>query len=149
LKASSEFRDLFLGLIEELASARPLDASALARRVETYAKQGTASSLHRERAAQVVSELAEFFRDVLRRNVRAATHEDPEQNTRALPGLSDPIADAAEGLAQELRPEALFSLVERCLDATVQIDRKAHLGLILETLFAGFAGCLVAKRPVA
>jgi hypothetical protein len=52
-------------------------------------------------------------------------------------------------LAQELRPEALFSLVERCLDATVQIDRKAHLGLILETLFAGFAGCLVAKRPVA
>jgi DNA polymerase III subunit delta' len=70
-----------------------------------------------------MGELARFFRGLLWQTA----------------GLAPPCPDpddrrAVEALAARLDPEAVLVLADRCLDADFQIQRKAYMPLILESL---------------
>jgi DNA polymerase-3 subunit delta' len=130
--ASPELEGFRRALIEELASARGFDPSALASRIEAFAKEAGKESVdQRERAALLVGELARFFRGVL-------------WQTAGLESPSPDVADrrAAAEVARRLEPEDVFVLADRCLEADYQIRRKAHLGLILESLMHDVARVL-------
>jgi DNA polymerase-3 subunit delta' len=123
-------------LVDALAAPRPFDPSEMAQEIEAFAREaGKDSAAHRERASVIVGELARFFRGVL--------HEAA--------GLSAPSPDAADrraaaALARRLEPDDVFLLAERCLDADVQIRRRAYLPLILEALTSDLCRLIHERR---
>jgi DNA polymerase III subunit delta' len=122
--ADAELGQFRRALIDEIASPQGFDPPALARRLEAFVKEaGKESILHRTRASVLVGELARLFRGTL---WQTAGLEPPS------PDPADQAAVAA--LAARLDPEDVLVLADRCLEADYQIQRRAHLPLILESL---------------
>jgi len=133
--AEPELNRFRRGLIDTLADARPFDPPALAGRLNAFIKEAGKESVDQRNAARLlVGELARFFRGVL------------WQTAGLAPPSPDP-ADrrAAADLAARLDPEAVLVLAERCLEADVQIARKAAMPMILEAL-ARDLGRLIGPR---
>jgi DNA polymerase-3 subunit delta' len=123
-------------LVLDLANPAGFDPPALARQLETFIRAaGKESVAHRARASVLVGELARLFRGVLYQTA----------------GLAPPCPDpddrhAIAALAQRLDPEAVFILADRCLEADYQIQRRAALPLILDSLTHDL-GQLLNPRP--
>ncbi len=110
-------------LAAELAKPRP-DTVQLSKKWMEFAEDaGKEASLQRRRAALVVRMLIELLNAAL------------TASTGASPGLIE--ADdrtAVSRLAERLGTERLLQLIERCLEADHQIDRKVQLILVVEAL---------------
>lgn len=122
--ADAELEDFRRGLLDTLADPRGFSPPALAKRIEGFVNDaGKESTLRRARASLIVGELARLFRSVLWQTAGLAP-PCPDPNDRR----------AVAALAEQLEPEDVFVLADRCLQADYQIARRAHLPLILEAL---------------
>ena len=111
-------------LIDDLAGPRGFDPTALALRIGAFVKEAGKESVdQRGRARLLVGELARFFRGLLWQTAGLTPPSPDPQDRRA-------IAD----LAERLEPEDALILADRCLEADYQIQRKAYMPLILESL---------------
>src|SRR4051794_11860550 len=134
--ADPDLENFRRGLIDELADPRGFDPPALAQRIEAFVKAAGKESVdQRGRASLLMGELARFFRGILWETA----------------GLTPPCPDpgdrrAVAALAERIDPEAVFVLADRCLEADYQIQRKAYLPLILNTLTHDLAR-LTNPRP--
>jgi DNA polymerase III subunit delta' len=110
-------------LIEALLQPMP-DSAALAQGLVHFVEDaGKEMASQRRRAGLVLRLLIEFFDDVLA--VRLGAN----------PRLSEPEEmENLRVLAQRVDPEKLLRILERCLEADVQIDRYIQLVLVLEAL---------------
>jgi DNA polymerase-3 subunit delta' len=124
LLADPEFQEVWQGILKELCNPEGFEPGALAKTVESHARQGSDTALHRERTRAILTELAEWWGTILR--VGAGIDADSGDPDRF---------QAAQLMARRLEPETVFQLIERTLDSLVQLDRRAHLGLLLEALF--------------
>jgi DNA polymerase-3 subunit delta' len=115
-----EFRRSFL---EGLTRPTP-DAVALARSYAEFVEgAGKESAAQRERARLVLRLLIDFLDDALAVS-QGATPRHTEPADRA----------ALEALAARLGPERLLDVLERCLEADAQVERRVQLVLVLEAL---------------
>jgi DNA polymerase-3 subunit delta' len=110
-------------LIAELARPTP-DSVALAKKwTEFNEESGKEGGTVRRRSALMIKLLVEFLQNVLLASTGATlNHVDPEDLL------------AIQALAARLGPERLVKMMERCLEADYQIDRRVQLVLILEAL---------------
>ncbi|MBV8676245.1 MAG: DNA polymerase III subunit delta' [Planctomycetaceae bacterium] len=133
--ASPELEQFRRALIDDLAGPRGFDPPALALRLGAFIKEASKESVaQRGRARLIVGELARFFRGLLWQTA----------------GMAPPCPDpddlrASEALAARLDPEAVLVLADRCLDADYQIQRKAYMPLILDSLLHDL-GTLINPR---
>jgi hypothetical protein len=89
---------------------------------------GKEAPLQRRRAALVIRMLTELLNAAL------------TASTGAAPALIEPDDRAAVSrLAERLGTERLLRLIDRCLEADHQIDRKVQLVLVVEALTDAFA----------
>lgn len=115
-----EFRRKLLGAL----FAPNADRVALAQEWLNFVEEaGKESALQRQRAGLVVRLMVEFLRDALSVNVGGQPRLDDAEDVRLLQTL----ADRAD-------PEILIDLLERTLEADVQLDRRAQLVLVLDAL---------------
>ncbi len=122
--ADPALADFRRALFDDIADPMGFDASALARRVETFVKSaGKESSAHRERARLVIGELVRLFRGTIWGAVGL---------TPPSPDLHDRKAIAA--LANRLETETILTLADRCLEADYHVRRKLAMNLILGSL---------------
>jgi DNA polymerase-3 subunit delta' len=100
------------------------DTVALARQWTAFVEEaGKESAAQRRRAALVIALLLDFLHNALSVSVGGSPRlAEPED----LPLLQE--------LANRLGPDRLLGLLERCLEADMQIDRRVQLVLILEAL---------------
>jgi DNA polymerase-3 subunit delta' len=134
--ANPDFDHFRRSLIDELADPRGFNPPALAQRLGAFVREGGKESVdQRNRARLLMGELARFFRGILWQTagLEPQTH-DPDDRR------------AVAALAERLDPEDVFILADRCLDADYQIQRKAYMPLILESLMHDL-GTLVNPRP--
>lgn len=109
-------------LLDALARPRP-DGVELARRWTELAEEaGKESAAQRRRAAQLLRLLLDFLEDAL------SVSLGDEARLRTL--------DNPQAVQQVARvgPDRLIEVLERCLDADYQIDRRVQLVLVLEAL---------------
>jgi DNA polymerase-3 subunit delta' len=100
------------------------DRVALAQEWLNFVEEaGKESALQRQRAGLVVRLMVEFLRDALSVNVGGQPRLDDAEDVRLLHTL----ADRAD-------PEILIDLLERTLEADLQLDRRAQLVLVLDAL---------------
>jgi DNA polymerase-3 subunit delta' len=100
------------------------DSVALAKQWMQFAEEaGKEAAAQRRRAALALRLLIDFLNDALRVS---------EGGTARLTEADD--QRAAQELATRTGTERLLALLERCLEADVQIDRRVQLVLILEAL---------------
>jgi DNA polymerase-3 subunit delta' len=125
-----EFRGQFLrGL-----TGRPVDSVDLGKRwVEFVEEAGKESAAQRRRAQLVLRLVIDFLDDVL-----AVTQGGTARRT----GPED--AAAIADLARRLDAEATLAILERCLEADHQVDRRVQLVLVLEALLDALAQRLAA-----
>jgi DNA polymerase III subunit delta' len=119
------FRSTFLASL----SVSPIDSVALGKawkeHVETAGKE---SAAQRNCAQQVIRLVVDFLDDVL-----AVTLGSQARRT----GTED--AAAVGALAQRLSPETVLDLLDRCLEADLQVDRRVALELVLEAMVDALA----------
>ena len=123
------FRDRLLkGL-----SARPVDPVALSKAwMEHVEEAGKDSAAQRKRAGLVVRLLIDFFDDLLAvASGGEARRTGPEDTARV------------RELAGRLETEQALAVLERCLEADLQIGRRVQLVLVLEALLDALAQRLV------
>jgi DNA polymerase III subunit delta' len=107
----------------ELAKPKADTVRLSKRWMEFVEDAGKESSRQRRRAALVIRMLIELLNAAL------------TASTGAAPNLIEPDDRAAVSrLAERLGTERLLQLIDRCLDADHQIDRKVQLVLIVEAL---------------
>jgi DNA polymerase-3 subunit delta' len=110
-------------LLEGLAQARP-DSIALAKALVEFAEEaGKEASLQRRRAALVLRCLIDALGDALAVRVGAPA---PSCGSDELPLLT--------ALTERASAENLAAMIERCLQAEVQLDRYVQLSLVVEGL---------------
>jgi DNA polymerase-3 subunit delta' len=115
-----EFRRTFL----QKLSGPVIDSVALGRAwIEFTEEAGKESAAQRQRASLVLRLLIDLLSDVLRVQLG---WKPRLTETGELPMV--------EALAKRLDGERLLVLLERCLEADLQIDRRAQLTLVLEAL---------------
>lgn len=115
-----DFRKKFL-----LELARPkANPVALAQKWGQFVEEaGKESAAQRRRAALTLRFLIDFYDDAVRSSVGGPTSEsEPE------------VLKAIQDLGQRIDCEKLMNLLDRCLEADRQIDRRVQLVLILESL---------------
>jgi DNA polymerase-3 subunit delta' len=118
-----EFRRRFLDAL----TAPCFDPVALAASwVEFVEQAGKESAQHRERARLVLRLLIDFLSDALAPGERARRTEADD-------------APALEALRRRVREEALLTILDRCLEADEQIERRVQLVLVLEGLLDALA----------
>jgi DNA polymerase-3 subunit delta' len=101
-----------------------LDSVGLARAwMEFIEGAGKESAARRRRASLVTRLLVDFLSDALRQSVQGTPRRGEAEDRPAL-----------EALGRRTRPEQLLALIDRCLEADAQIDRRVQLVLILEAL---------------
>jgi DNA polymerase-3 subunit delta' len=129
--ADPELWEFRRGFLQEIS--RPgFDSVALARQWMKFVEQaGKEAAAQRRRAAQVLRLLNAFFQDVL---ILSLGGEPPNLEPRERPVL--------QALAARLEPEQWLELLDRCLEAGEQIDRRVQLVLILEALLDSLAHTL-------
>lgn len=100
------------------------DSVGLARAWAEFVEgAGKESAAQRRRAGLVTRLLVDFLGDALRLSLNGAPRRCGAEDRPAL-----------EALARRTRPELLVALIDRCLEADAQIDRRVQLVLILEAL---------------
>jgi DNA polymerase-3 subunit delta' len=100
------------------------DMVALAHEWTKFVEEaGKESAVQRQRAALVVRLLVEFLRDTLSVAVGGEPKLDDAEDVRMM-----------RSLAERADPDKLLDLLERTLEADLQIDRRVQLVLILEGL---------------
>jgi DNA polymerase-3 subunit delta' len=118
-----EFRQKFL---TALTAPRP-DTVAMAGQLTEFVEEaGKESAAQRGRAALVLRLLVAFLELALATGVGGEAVGDPAERS------------ATEAFAGRLGPDRLLELMDRCLDADQQIDRKVQLVLVLEALADAF-----------
>lgn len=138
LLADPEVSRFRRGLIDQLGAAHGFSPPELATRMLAFLRQTGKESLgHRRRGVLVVGELARFFRGALETGLGL----DP-----ACPDPDD--APALNALAQQLAPEELILLIDRCLLAEYQIERRLYLPLIVESFVHDLGGVLNRGREI-
>ena len=119
-----QFRDSLLNGL----SAQKYNPNALAKHlldfVESAGKEG---AVQRQRAEQVLMLMMAFLRDCLRFSVgeHDESHSDAERNRW-------------QSICVNHSAEQILSLLERCMDAIIQIRRYIQLAIILEGLLDAF-----------
>jgi DNA polymerase-3 subunit delta' len=110
-------------LIEGLSGPRP-DGVVLAKELTRFVEEvGKESAAQRRRAALVLRLLIEFLKDAVRFSLGGTPQPADPEDLRGL-----------ENLAKGAEPELLLELLDRCLEADAQIDRRVQLVLVLEGL---------------
>jgi DNA polymerase-3 subunit delta' len=100
------------------------DGVALAQEWMHFVEEaGKESAPQRQRAARVLRLLVEFLRDAVSVRVGGKPRLDDPEDVRVV-----------RALAGRVEPERLLELLERSLEADMQIDRRVQLVLILEAL---------------
>jgi hypothetical protein len=84
---------------------------------------GKEAAGQRRRAALTLRLLTEFFKDALRLSLEGTPQLAEPDDLRLL-----------QELVKRTDPDRLLALLERCLEADVQIDRRVQLVLIVEGL---------------
>jgi DNA polymerase III subunit delta' len=132
--ADSALWDFRKVLVNGLLQPRT-DSVALSKGLlEFVADAGKEKAPQRRRASQVLRLLIEFFDDALA--VRLGTS----------PRLGDPEELVMlHRLAERVNPEKLLNILERCLEADIQIGRYIQLDLVLEALLDALGVALAAK----
>jgi DNA polymerase-3 subunit delta' len=125
-----QFRADFL---DRLSQPKP-DAVALGELLVRFAEEeGKDSAVKRQRAGLALRFLIEFL--------RAAVLLPQGQE----PALAEPRdLQAARRLAERISPDRLLDVLERCVEADFQIDRRVQLVLVLEALADAIAPKLQA-----
>ena len=125
-------------MVDEVANPIATDTSVLANRAEKCAKDaGKEGPVWRGRACLLIGELTRLFRAaILHAFGLAATYPDPADRL------------AAESLADRMKPEELFVLVERCLDAHYYIRRNISPGIVFEALFSDLDWIIFRREPI-
>lgn len=110
-------------LLQGLSAARP-DSVALAKQWTEFVEEaGKESAAQRRRASLVIRLLLDFLNDALTVSLGGAAR------------LTDARDQAAvRQMAERAGTERLLTLLDRCLEADRQIDRRVQLVLILEAL---------------
>ena len=125
-----EFRQT---LLDGLTGPRP-DVVELAEKWSRFTDEaGKDAGSQRRRASLVVRLLVEMIENALR-----LAHDADA------PGLDPKERAALKGLGDRLGAERLLALLERALDADVQIDRKVQLVLVQEALMDAFGREMVS-----
>ncbi len=107
----------------------PVDVASLGEKWREFVDEaGKESGAQRRRAALALGLLIESLHDALRVKLGGRARLDDAEDTRLLQQLGNAV-DA----------ERLLELVDRCLDATLQIERRGQLILVLEALLDAFA----------
>jgi DNA polymerase-3 subunit delta' len=110
-------------LLQGLSRPEP-DGVSLAQAWIRFAEEaGKEAALQRRRAALVLHLLIDFLKDAL-----SVAVGGPPQLTEA------EDLDSLSQLANRTGPDRLLQMVERCLEADIQIERNVQLGLVLEAL---------------
>ncbi|MFO0846231.1 MAG: DNA polymerase III subunit delta' [Gemmataceae bacterium] len=115
-------------------TGRPVDSVDLGKAWMAFVEEaGKESAAQRGRASLVLRLVIDFLGDALLvANGAAPRRTDPADER----GLRD--------LASRLTPEQMFGLLDRCLDADGQIERRVQLVLVLEALLDTLAQRLPA-----
>lgn len=115
-----EFRRTLLRILAK----QPFDSVGLAKKWGEFVEEaGKESAAQRRRAALVLRLLIDFLHDALR------------TATGITPNLAEPDDDRMlQELTRRVDAERLLTLLERCLEADAQIDRRVQLVLVLEAL---------------
>ncbi|MFO0878024.1 MAG: DNA polymerase III subunit delta' [Gemmataceae bacterium] len=105
-------------------TGRPIDPVELGKAWMAFVEEaGKKTSAQRRRASLVLRLVIDFFQDVL------------TVGTGAPPRRTDPAdLPQVQSLASRLDPSQVLSLLDRCLEADAQIDRRVQLILVLEAL---------------
>jgi DNA polymerase-3 subunit delta' len=120
-----EFRKKFLAGL----ASWPIDSVELAKAWGEFVEEaGKESAPRRGRAQLVIRLLIDFLDDVL----QVALGGEQRRT-----GAED--AKLVRSLAQRLQPEQVLGLLERCLEADEQVDRRVVLDLVLEALMDALA----------
>jgi DNA polymerase III subunit delta' len=119
-----EFRRHFL---DGLASPQP-DSVALAAAWMEFVEKAKESATQRERARLLVRLLIDFLSDALALSEQASPRRTEADDAPAL-----------QAIRQRLGEETLLELLERCLEADEQIERRVQLVLALEGLLDALA----------
>jgi DNA polymerase-3 subunit delta' len=124
-----EFRRVLLsGLM-----ADNVDSVGLSRQWVAFIEQaGKESAAQRQRAQLVLRLLIDFLDDALSLSVDGPARRSTTEDQPAL-----------ESLAHRLGPDRLVQLLERCLEAVEQIDRRVQLVLALEAVLDALGRQLV------
>jgi DNA polymerase-3 subunit delta' len=125
-----EFRARFLaGLMR-----RPLDAVALGQLWSEFVEEaGKESAAQRRRAQVVLRLLIDLLDDALTLGLGCPPRRTGPEDRPTL-----------EALAQQAGPDLLLALLERCLEADHQVDRRVQLVLVREALLDALAQKLPA-----
>ena len=99
---------------------------------------GKESAVQRHRAAAVLRLLIEFLNDVLSFRLGGVVKQAEPADQHAL-----------EQLASRASPDVVLALLERCLEAEMQLDRRVQLVLILEALTDALGQKVVAGEDMA
>lgn len=119
----------FRQAIASQLSQRPCDPIALAERWRTFIESaGKDAAVQRHRAILSLRLLI----DLLAQALRAAAGALPE-------GAAEDDRQTASRLATRWGMDSLLHLLDRCLDAEHQINRRVQLALVIDALAASFA----------
>lgn len=115
-----DFRRTFL----QTLTSTPIDSVGLARAWNEFVEEaGKESAAQRERAGLVLRLVIDFLNDAIRVQVGGVPRVADQEELRAL-----------EALAKRVDVETMLAVLQRCLEADEQIDRRAQLVLVLEAL---------------
>jgi DNA polymerase-3 subunit delta' len=115
-------------------TARPIDAVELGKAWSEFVEEAGKESAVQRRQAQLVLRLVI---DVLADCVSVSQGGEPRRTT----GEDEPLV---RRLASQVDAEVLLAVLERCLEADEQIDRRVQLVLVLEALLDALAQRLVS-----
>jgi DNA polymerase-3 subunit delta' len=119
----------FRGRLLEALGARPFDAVGLAGAwMEFVEEAGKESAAQRARSRLVLRLLIDLFDDALALRLGGPPRRTEPEDRPAL-----------ESLAGRAEPDLLLEMLERCLEADTQIDRRVQLILVVEGLLDALA----------
>jgi DNA polymerase III subunit delta' len=105
-------------------ASHSFDSWGLARMWLQFTEEaGKDAAVQRRRTARVLKFLIMLFRDAIAVNYGGGPNSlDPEE------------LSTAKGLAERIDPDRLMLLIERCLEADEQVDRRVQIVLVIEAL---------------
>jgi DNA polymerase-3 subunit delta' len=123
-----EFRKTFLAGL----TRTPIDSVELARSWNEFCREaGKESAAQRKRAHLVIRLLMDFLDDILNLAIGGLARHTGRED-----------AEAVRLMAERLRPEQVLAVMERCLEADAQVERRVVLELVLEALMDSLASSL-------
>jgi DNA polymerase-3 subunit delta' len=127
-----EFRRTFL---HDLGQPQPNSVALAKKWMQFVEEAGKEAAAQRRRAAQVLRLVLALFSDALKMSLGETP---PNVEPRELATL--------QALAGRIEPDQWLELLERCLEADVQIDRRVQLVLVLEALLDALGQQLSVRK---